>query len=107
MQRIPCITHPPRPWARSLCLTVARELSGVGLCGSQEWESQLGALSRGHQALSGSSVGGPALPPTTQLQKWTPSAPHPLSTPRHTSCDLESEALKDRSCLLLCALSPL
>ena len=78
MQRIPCITYPPRPWARSLCLTVARELSGVGLCGSQEWESQLVALSRGHQALSGSSVGGPSSASHHPASEMDPERPPPL-----------------------------
>ena len=44
MQRIPCITlTPPGPWAGSLCLRAARGLSGVGLCGSQEWEVTAGS----------------------------------------------------------------
>ena len=79
MQRIPCITlTPPGPWAGSLCLRAARGLSGVGLCGSQEWESQLGALSRGHQALLGSSVGGPSSASHHPASEMDPEHPLPL-----------------------------
>ena len=51
---------------------------GVGLCGSQEWESQLGALSRGHQALSWSSIGGPSSASHHPASGMGPERPQPL-----------------------------
>ena len=110
MQTIPCITLTPC-WALGLVSMPAgsaRVLSGVGLCGPQEWEVTAGSPEQRPPGLGGQLCqGGPRSASCHPSSGMDPEHPHPSSRPRHTSCDLETRALTDRSCPLLWALCPL